>query len=137
MCISASCSSCLHHEHDNNYNCINNCHSYTLFITCLTSYVLQDTTTPKDAGAEMCTAQPCVVVRGSLEDMKDAFLVVENKVLCKIPLGEVALALISAFYVFNMHYPHGCYNFYTFIECMFMGKKTPSKKKNKVIKCNH
>ena len=89
---------------------------------------MQDTTTPKDAATEMCTAQPCVVVRGSLEDLKDAFLVVEKQIICKIPLREVPLALLSAFFSFNMHYPQGCTNFYTFFECFFMGKKTPSKK---------
>ena len=47
---------------------------------------------------------------------------------CKVPLAEIPLALLAAFFSFNMHYPQGCTNFYTFFECFFMGKKTPNKK---------
>ena len=42
--------------------------------------LLQETTAPKDAGLEMPMAQPCVVVRGSLQELKDAFLVIEKHV---------------------------------------------------------
>ena len=69
-----------------------------------------------------------VVVRGSLECIVDAFLVVEKKVLCKVPTKELPLALLSAFFTFNMHYPQGCTNLYLFLECFFMGKKTPYRK---------
>jgi len=89
--------------------------------------VMQEATTLKDAATKMCTAQPSVVVRGSLEDPNDAFLVVEKKILCKIPMQEISLALIAAVYSFNMHYPQGCTNLYNFFECHFMGNKTPTK----------
>ena len=46
---------------------------------------------PREAASEMCTAQPCVVVRGSLQDVKDAFLVIEKQTHCKIPLQEVRI----------------------------------------------
>ena len=97
-------------------------------IFCFCPACLQDTTTPQDAGAEMCTAQPCVVVRGSFEDVNDAFLVIEWRILCRVPPTEVPLALLAGFYTFNMHYPQGCTNFYTFFECLFLGKKIPHKK---------
>ena len=42
-------------------------------------FVMQEITTPKEAATEMSTAQPCVVVRGSLHDPKGAFLVVEKR----------------------------------------------------------
>ena len=76
----------------------------------------------------MSTAQPCALVRGSLQDVKDAFLVIEKQVHCKIPAQEIPLALVSAFFVFNMHYPPGCTNFYSFLECFFMSKQTPRKR---------
>lgn len=88
----------------------------------------QETTNPRDASAEMCTAQPCIVVRGLMESPKDAFLVVEKKPLCKVPLQQLPLALIAAFYSFNMHYPQGCTNFYTFFEWLVLGKKVPNKR---------
>ena len=81
-----------------------------------------------DAGKEMPTAQSCIVVRGLLNCIVDAFLVVEKRVLCKATVKELPLALLSAFYAFNMHYPQGCTNLYSFFECFFMGKKTSNKK---------
>ena len=59
--------------------------------------LLQETTAPKDAGLEMPTAQPCVVVRGSLQP-KDAFPIIEKHVFCKVPLAEIPLALLAAFF---------------------------------------
>ena len=67
-------------------------------------------------------------MHGSLEDLKDAFLVIEKKVLCKVPLNELPLALLSAFFAFNMHQPQGLINFYSFFECVFLGKKIPHEK---------
>ena len=62
--------------------------------------LLQETTAPKDAGLEMPTAQPCVVVRDSLQEPKDAFLVIEEHVFCKVPLAEIPLAFLAAFFLF-------------------------------------
>lgn len=76
-----------------------------------------------DGGREMPTAQQSIVVRGSLECIMDAFLVVEKKVLCKVPTKELPLALLSAFFAFNMHYPQGCTNLYSFLECFFWAKR--------------
>ena len=55
------------------------------------------------------------------------FLVIEKK-LCKVPFCEAPLALLCAFYVFNLHYTDGCTNFYTLFEVLFLGKKVPPKK---------
>ena len=38
------------------------------------------------------------------------------------------LTLIATFYSFNMHYPQGCTNFYSFFEYHFYGKKKTKKK---------
>ena len=76
----------------------------------------------------MNTAQPSIVVRGSMDSPKDAFLVIEKKPLCKVPLQQLPIALIAAFYAFHMHYPQGCTNLYTFFECLVLGKKVPNKR---------
>ena len=36
-----------------------------------------------------------------------AILVVEHQIMCNMPLKEVPLGLMAAFYVFNMEYPKG------------------------------
>ena len=70
--------------------------------------------------------QPCLLVKGG--QMEDIFLVIEKKVICKLPASAAPLALLSAFYCFNLHYTPGCNNLYSFFEVMFFGKKRPAKK---------
>ena len=45
---------------------------------------------------------PTVLIRDSA-----AVLVVERQILCSLPVKEVPLGLLAAFYVFNMEYPKG------------------------------
>ena len=49
-------------------------------------------------------------------NVKDCFLIVEKKVLSKCSARLAPLALLGAFYAFNMHYTEGCANFYTLLE---------------------
>lgn len=59
--------------------------------------------------------EPTIVVRGSLASIKDAYLVIEKQVLCKIPeMKEVVLILLASFYVFNFHYTNGFSNLFVF-----------------------
>ena len=88
---------------------------------------LQETQSPNEAAAGVCTAQPCLV-RGSLDNVQNMFLVIEKKKLCKVPFCEAPLALLCAFDVFNLHYTDGCTNFYTLFEVLFLDKKVPTKK---------
>lgn len=60
-------------------------------------------------------------------NIKDAFLVIEKQIHCKIPLQEVPLAPLSAFFDFNMHHPPGFTNFHTFLEFFFLNQKAPCK----------
>ena len=72
---------------------------------------------------------PTVMIRGSLSNPKEAFLVVEKEVLCKIPnLSNVALALLATFYVFNMEYTRGTSNVFIFFEHYFMVITAPKEK---------
>ena len=47
------------------------------------------------------------VVRGT-----DSYLAIENRVHCQVAPENIILALMAAFYAFNMHYPLGCYNYF-------------------------
>ena len=59
-----------------------------------------------------------------------AFLVVDGQVLCEIMnTFDIPLAILSAFYVFNICYPRGCYNLFCFLETQLLGinpQKIPS-----------
>ena len=72
---------------------------------------------------------PTVMIKGSFPQPKEAFLVVEKEVLCKIPnISEAGLILLATFYVFNMKYTHGTTNVFIFLENYFMGMKVPKDK---------
>ncbi len=79
----------------------------------------------KDAVQDVPTAQPCIIIRGSLGKVKDAVLVVERKIVSSFPPNETPLVLVGAFYAFNMHYTEGCKNFYSFLEVVFFKCKLP------------
>ena len=53
---------------------------------------------------------------GDFEDPTQAFLVVDRQVVTEVNIEDAPLALMSAFFVCNIHYPKGCCNFYTFME---------------------
>ncbi len=73
--------------------------------------------------------QPAIILRGNFMHPRDAFLVVERHLLCKIALEEVPFALLSAFYTFNMEYTYSCNNFYSFLEYFFLGCNIPKRSK--------
>lgn len=56
---------------------------------------------------------------------KDAYITTEGQILCKVPVLEVPFVLLSVYYIFNMQYPSGCTNFYSFLEHMFLDVAPP------------
>ena len=63
-----------------------------------------------------------------MSSVKEAILVIEKTVISSFPPIKTVVVLISAFYVFNMHYTVGCNNLYSFFEVMFFEQKKPAKK---------
>ena len=73
--------------------------------------------------------EPRIMVRGTLQAPKDAFLIVESNVLCKLSqFDRMCLLLVGTFYVFNMVYTKGLGNFFCFVETSLMGYKMPKDK---------
>ena len=60
--------------------------------------------------------QPCLVVKHEGSTVEDCYLVIENHIIVKIPITD------ATFFVFNVHYPHGCTNLYTALEAMLLDK---------------
>ena len=73
--------------------------------------------------------QPVIIVRGEKNRIKDAFIVTESHLLCKVPVLELPFLLLATFYIFNMQYPSGCTNFYSFLEFFFLGIEPPKRSK--------
>ena len=63
-----------------------------------------------------CQPEPLVVVVGDHHDAQQAFLVSENKTVCEITVSDILIYLLAMYYVFNMCYPKGCDDFYSFME---------------------
>ncbi len=83
--------------------------------------VLQDCTNlasvVKDAG--MLT--PYVLVTGTLKEPGQAFLVVDKNIINEITnFDYIPFVLLSAYFVFNIKYPIGCSNFFSFLEILLL-----------------
>ena len=64
---------------------------------------------------------PYALIVGSWEEARQAFLTVDKQVIMEMDIKDVPLVLMSAFFVYNIHYPSGCSNFYTFMEVFTLG----------------
>lgn len=71
------------------------------------------------------TPQPCILIKGTLQEIEDSVLVIEKNIITVFPptdaapLTDAPLVLLGAFYAYNMHYTVRCKNFYTFFEVFF------------------
>lgn len=74
-----------------------------------------------DIAAANCNVAPYALIVGSWEDASQAFLVVDKQVVMEIDVEDIPIVLMSAFFVFNIHYPSGCANFYMFMEVYTLG----------------
>ena len=66
------------------------------------------------------------------EDNLQAYLVVDSHVIDEVPIDDLPFALMAAYFVFNICYPKGCNNFYSFLEILVLNyspeKASPSVK---------
>ena len=70
--------------------------------------------------AAVPTAQPCLIIRGELSNIKEAVLVVEKKAVTTFPPTQALVILLGA-------YPEDCKNMYTFFEVVFLMQKACKK----------
>ena len=59
---------------------------------------------------------PYIIISG--EDDLEAHLVVDKRVIDRVPVDNLPFVLLSAFFVFNICYPKGCNNFYSMLEIL-------------------
>ena len=68
---------------------------------------------------DICHPAPSLILTGS-----QIFLVAEKKIVCTIDkFVEAPIALLAAYYVYNMSYPLGLHTFYTYLEYVILDKK--------------
>ena len=68
-----------------------------------------------------------MIIKVTLKEVKDVGISAEHTFLFKCPLVEAPMYLLEAYYSYNMKYPEGLENFYTFLEYTVL-EKTPPKK---------
>ena len=61
--------------------------------------------------------EPYVVVAA---DLTETYLVVDRNIVDRVSFNDVPFALMSTFFVFNICYPKGCNNLYTFLEVVIL-----------------
>ena len=78
---------------------------------------------------------PSIIVKEKIGGDRDAeaFLVIENQVICKIPAVYCPLYLLAAYYVFNMSYPKGFLSMFIFLEKLLLSKHPPSSKVPQIV----
>ena len=79
--------------------------------------------------AKALPPHPCLIVERRGEVPKDTYLATEGQILCKIPNEQAPFVLLSIFYTFNMQYPSGCTNLYSFLEYLFLEITPPKRSK--------
>ena len=87
--------------------------------------------------SNITSLEPYVVLTG--EDL--AYLVIDKQIVDQVTsVQEIPFLLMSAFFVFNICYPKGCNNFYSFLEVIVLNfspeKATPSVKYLLTKVCN-
>ena len=59
------------------------------------------------------TLEPYIIISDAEENL-EAYLIVDKQIIDQVSLSSLPYALMSAFFVYNIYYPKGCTNFYTF-----------------------
>ena len=78
---------------------------------------------------QLSSPQPVIIVSGSVEQPRKAFLACEKKIMSEVHGDNAALVLFATYYAFNMQYPHGCINVFSFLEVLFLNATPPKRTK--------
>ena len=70
--------------------------------------------------AENPRLEPYVAVVGEDSDSLQAYLIVDKLVIDELNMDDLPFTLLAAFFVYNICYPKGCTNFYTFLEILLL-----------------
>lgn len=80
--------------------------------------IVQGCTDVREVVAENQRLEPYVAIIG--EETVEAYLVVDKHIIDKFSIIDIPFALMAAFFVYNICYPKGCNNFYTFLEIVVL-----------------
>lgn len=79
-----------------------------------TIYIIQGSTDVRTVAKGSGQLEPYIAVVG--KESLDAYLIVDQQVIDEVPIDNLSYILMAAFFVYNICYPKGCNNFYSFLE---------------------
>ena len=53
------------------------------------------------------------------ETIEQVFLVIDSKIITDVKQADGPLVLLSSYFIYNICYPKGCNNLYSFLEVFF------------------
>ena len=68
--------------------------------------------------------EPYIILSGEIRKPTQLMLVIDSQIICDIQKDDVALALMSAYFVFNICYVPGCNNVFKFLESTLLNIRT-------------
>ena len=86
-------------------------------------YFLQETCNPTQVIQSNKQSEPYVLVVGTPSNPVQAFLAVDRQLLTEVDILDCPLAFMTAFFVFNICYSKGCFNFCTALEIVLLNVK--------------
>ena len=69
------------------------------------------------------TSRPSLIIKEKIGEEVEIFLICEQTIITQVTGLEAPIALLAAYYAFNMQYPKGLQSFCTLLEVMLCGVK--------------
>ena len=66
---------------------------------------------------------PYILCCGDVVKPQQLYLILDQQILCEVQNKDAVFALFSAFFVFNVCYPKGCTNTFSFLENVILNLK--------------
>ena len=95
----------------------------TLTLTNLYHIIMQSTGDIENEIKKRGQNAPYLLCSGEVVSPEQLYLVLDQQILCEIENNDAVFALLSAFFVFNVCYPKGCNNVYSFFEHAILNLK--------------
>ena len=66
------------------------------------------------------TLEPYIIITGEDQSDATAYMIVDKRIIDTVEMAEMPLALMAAFFLYNICYPRGCSNFYCMLEILVL-----------------
>ena len=96
------------------------CNVKFFYSSCTSFLLLQDVGSDINSIAQEISDPELKIV--TIEKPKEVYIIAEQLVVAKLSVDSSPAALLSAFHVMNIKFPHGLTNFYTILKILFLNQ---------------